>query len=430
MQVFNPTGLLFGPVMGQVSYPENSMTAVVKGSFTMRPGQRLELTVPEDQNPMTLSGLRGDGQETKYRYPSDFAFFKPRGEIILKATCFTPGGEAATSVDVSVEVADLIRKVFRVTGRRSWIPRTGGGFDISDPVPFRAMPIRYENAFGGPGHAANPVGQGLVASSGADGATLVHLPSVEYPGALIKTLADRPPPACFGPLEDSWEPRKSKFGTIDDSWHRNRAPWFPADLDWGYFNEAASDQQLTQGYFQGDEELRFTNMHPLHADYTITLPGIRPRCFVQGQTNNTGFFVEIPLKLDTIWVNLDDERVVLLWRGLMAVNGRNCEGVEDVLLQLENLSDAPRAPEYFQTVLAQIKGKPFEVVETPATEAEAKAAKQLSEAFDGLKASGVNPEILDAIESTDDPVEMLNKFYDALRRVLGKAGMDLPPDPR
>ena len=86
------------------------------------------------------------------------------------------------------------------------------------------MPLRYENAFGGPDDPRNPVGKGR------DG---IEFPNLEFPGKLAKDLTGNHEPACFAPLRPDWSPRCDGAGTYKGDWFEKRWPCYPADFDWG-----------------------------------------------------------------------------------------------------------------------------------------------------------------------------------------------------
>jgi hypothetical protein len=89
-----------------------------------------------------------------------------------------------------------------VFGDRRW-QKTGGSFLMSEPVPFEAMPITNDRAFGGRcllageevAHAFNPDGRGFCLSK--DDVDGKPLPNLEWPEALITQWQQTPAPACF-----------------------------------------------------------------------------------------------------------------------------------------------------------------------------------------------------------------------------------------
>ncbi|HHH29680.1 MAG TPA: DUF2169 domain-containing protein, partial [Polyangiaceae bacterium] len=111
------------------------------------------------------------------------------------------------------------------------------------------------------------------------------------------------------------------------------------DMDGTYFNAAPPDQQL-DGYLRGDEEIVLTNMHPTAKRLTTTLPGKRVRVFVRDVQAQIR---EIEMRLDTLFIDVDDASLYLTWRGITPVEEEDLTDVEFGLVVSEPL-DGRRAP--------------------------------------------------------------------------------------
>src|SRR6185436_20521774 len=111
---------------------------------------------------------------------------------------------------------------------------------------------------------------------------------------------------------------------------KERWPYFPDDFDFTYFNAAPEDQQLRK-YLHGDEELRFDNLHPTIPSYRSALPGLRMRAFLSEKLKSGKRFREIPLNLDTLFVDMDKERLLLVWRGVAPVLSEELTEIEHAL---------------------------------------------------------------------------------------------------
>src|SRR5262249_47947508 len=152
----------------------------------------------------------------------DFADFKLNAEVLLKGTCYPPGGRAVRECPVLFRVGTW-SKMLRVIGPRVWTEKILGSA-ISDPIPFTEMEISYRNAFGGAGYARNPVGKGLGTQ---------ELPTIELAGELIRARSDRPEPGGFGPLSPMWPERAPKRGkAYGGAYREKRAPFYAEDFDW------------------------------------------------------------------------------------------------------------------------------------------------------------------------------------------------------
>ena len=106
---------------------------------------------------------------------------------------------------------------------------------MSPEQPLPAVPVTYANAYGGEGYAANPFGKGYRND---------RVPNIEYPDQRMKTPGDRPPPAGFGPIPPTVEPRSEKIGSYGGDYLEKHWPAFPPDFDWSFFNAAPDDQQI------------------------------------------------------------------------------------------------------------------------------------------------------------------------------------------
>ena len=137
------------------------------------------------------------------------------------------------------------------------------------------MPINYQNAFGGPDFPENPVGKGMI----PDATGKTPRPNVQDHGHLIISPRDRPPPAGFAAYPLDWPQRQQYAGRVDENWLLNDWPHFPMDTNWELFNAAPEDQRLP-GFFTGDEKIEIMHMHPGKAVLPSSLPGLRPRLFV------------------------------------------------------------------------------------------------------------------------------------------------------
>ena len=396
LDILNETPFPCVPFGGRIGFPGYSMSVAVKGTFELSPdgtavaGEQLfpsgDAYYPDDE------GMLGAP-----RYPSDFACLKPCTDLVLVGSCHAPGGAAPRS-RVTFEVGDW-RRVLAVFGERTR--------EEPEPRPFASMPLRFENSFGGIGFARNPVGKGIDSVVGTDGRRVTPLPNVEDPEDLVHSPDHRPEPAGFGALPPAWAQRHGKLGTYTADYLEERWPWFAADFDWGYFNAAPAAMQR-EGYLRGDESLYFENLHPEHAGLRSRLPGLRVRCFVNltatGDAERTGFR-EIDMCLDTLWVDMDALRLVLVWRGWMEVRSEEFEEVAHLFVTSEALADpAGSLTDYralFEQRLAeQEREGEFEVEEPAVTGEEEPAPEDVDEELakareamrERLREHGIDPD--------------------------------------
>jgi uncharacterized protein YjbI with pentapeptide repeats len=340
LEIFNRTPFRFAFLAGRVQYPKHSLTLVVKGTFDLRPD---DVVVPVEEQPYPTGDEPYDDDDGSGppRYENDFAPFKPAADLLLVGNCY-PSDGPAPFCRATFRVGRHSKTV-QVIGNRRW---KGLLARPSEPEPFSEMPIRYERAFGGEQFAPNPIGVGRAPEKDEDGNKVHELPNLENPDRLIRSKGDKPDPVGFGPLGRLWAHRLSKMGTYDDHWKEKRFPGFPKDFDWSHFNAAPEDQHAK--YLRGDEEISLENLHPEISPYVTELPGHRVRCFVEKES-----FEEVPMNLDTAWVDMDSEQLVLVWRGVTEIANEEYEDVKNVLIASENVSDARSSLEDNRALLAQ-----------------------------------------------------------------------------
>jgi len=332
-------------VAGRLNFPGHSLTLIVKATFELKPGAKV--TPVEEQPFPTGDGFYPDDEEKVGgpRYESDFALFKPRTDLLLVGDCWAPGGKAVPQCAVTFAVGNNSRTL-AVLGTRHWLKNLLR-WQISPPEPFTRMPLRYENSFGGPKFAANPIGKGVAADNSEEEEPVWPLPNIEDPKTLVESRRSRPRPAGFGPLRKSWQTRAAKLGTYDASYRKTRWPWFPTDFDPGFFNAAPEELQV-DGYLAGNERLYFENLHPEHPKYEALLPGFRVRCFLDrfaAPGKGPRQFEEVHMRLDTVWVDMTAEKLVLLWRGNAPVSSEDFEEVNAAFVMAESIAQPPASVE-------------------------------------------------------------------------------------
>lgn len=435
MRILNHTGLTAAAVSGRTGYPGHSITVVAKALFRLAPGELTEL-LDDDELAYPIGDVPAteDEEGGEIRYASDFVHYKPRTDLILVGSCHPPGSEPVPSCRVTFQVGQIGRSL-QVSGDRWW---SGGnvGHRMTDPYPFTRMELSWERAYGGPHCPDNPVGRGNGPILLEDGREAWPLPNIEYPEQLVAAPEDRPIPAGFGPVAMDWTPRRERTGTYDQEWLRSRWPWYPADLDWGFFNASTRDLQ-PEGYLQGDEDLFLENLHPDEPTFRTRLPGIRVRCFANRlpeafdspprtererqdwspPPDEAMDFVEIPLGLDTLWVDADAGRVALVWRGHADVRDENFSGVMDLFLMTEELSEAPAALEECRQAFRALADLEDGIDdEEPAEPAQGEPAASSPEAEDEEEEEEID------LGLAHDPEEQLRKDMERL-------GIDLDDPP-
>lgn len=344
----NLTPFFWGPKLTSRKPPAPEVAVCVRGVFELAPGKPLTaIEDPIEQGFMSgeLFAVEDIDQRGALTYPGDFADWKPFAEVLVKGTAYPPGGEdVACTVGVGFGSWE---KTLRVTGPRTYVPGAIFGGELSEPRPFKQMPITWANAYGGPGFPENPVGRGFEGP---------EMGTIEYPTEpLTKPGVKGLQPAGFGPISPNWPQRAGKRGkNYGKKWRKTRYPFVSTDFDWTYFNTAPDDQRLEQDPV-GDELIRFHNMHPEHPTWTAQLPGLRIRALVK---TDEGLVHDLKMRLDTIYADLDAGRLYLTWRGHAPVREIDLADVAVVLIASEELATEPLSTAHYQKLLEDFESDP------------------------------------------------------------------------
>jgi hypothetical protein len=321
--IANKTPFAFEPIFIADEDLRPVVVTLIKGTFSFDLGGAVQLA--DEQIPVSLAGEPwSDAPVSSYRYEPETAFFKPATDVVLIGHAEPPGG-GATQVDVGINLGP-VRKLARVFGDRFWF-FTKQGVGMSGTAALDRIPLIWERAFGGRDEirstperplfeSRNPVGTGFGMPLAKEGDTL-RLPNIEDPNQLIDQYGAVVPPCGFGFTSPNWEPRARFAGTYDEGWNRDRKPLLPADFDRRFFN-AAAPGLVAPGYLRGDEEVILLNATPVPR-LAFRLPAVSPpRCRVVLRGGQ-----EIPLQtnLDTVIVNTDEQRLILLWRAYAMTGG-------------------------------------------------------------------------------------------------------------
>jgi hypothetical protein len=319
--VENRTPFGFEPIFGADEQGRPVFVPIVKATYALAaPGT---LSIAETQVPVKVSGEHwGEPGKSSYKYEPECSFVKPDTDVALIGHARAVGGAIReTQVRLQVGVLD---KTVCVTGDRYWI-KSLGAVSMTLPEAFEGMPLLHERAFGGwdrshvdpKRHAfepRNPVGTGFRSKQGVfeDG---MRLPNLEDPNDRVRDYGQTVVPAGFGFTSPDWQPRASYAGTYDEQWVAERLPLLPKDFDRRFFN-AASPGLIAAGYLKGDEAVLIENAS-LKGTISFSLPGVPPP-FCRVQLTGMRDAV-VQTNLDTIIVNTDEDLLLLIWRGRLAV---------------------------------------------------------------------------------------------------------------
>jgi hypothetical protein len=295
----NGTSLAAHLFSGPASETELGCALLLKATYEIREG-RLDL-VTQAPWPIHLSPL-----ETPYgTFPGEVASRKPKTDVLVLGRAKAPGGHPVGRMTVSVSVGSF-RHSLAVFGDRWW-ERAVSGLRMTEPIPFREMPIVWENAFGGKlttpvgdwPNTDNPVGKGFfLDESEGDG---VPLPNVEDPDALLRSPKDLPKPVGWAPYPMAGGVRLAKLRGPDGEPVPAEAaePWI---MGWAH-----PDLIIDTPAAGARIEVRGLTVD---GTITTTVPACPVRAtLVAGQEQR----VQSP-RLDTLIVQAEERRLVMRWR--------------------------------------------------------------------------------------------------------------------
>jgi hypothetical protein len=297
----------------------DTVYTVVKGTFTVAP----QLRLADDQVAVApVDKHFGDPALTSVRVPSDVCLGKPGTDVLISGSAWAPGGRAAWTADVHVSAGPLARSL-RVFGDRVWDSRPSGA-SVAWVAPFLQMPLTWERAYGGrdetdKGPVAdmrNPVGMGFRRSDSLRPLAGLPLPNVEDPAALMSSWKDAPHPAGCAAVAAHWQPRSVHAGTYDEAWQKSRAPHLPADFDPRFFQLAPAGL-TAYPHLRGGEQVDLRGVTP-DGVLQFALPALELAVTYRFDSGAH----ERPAVLDTVIVEPDVPRVVLVWRATLSCDKR------------------------------------------------------------------------------------------------------------
>lgn len=393
--------------------PRKPETAfIVKGTFAMQHWRHAAPVAAEDQIDLAGDTPFMDEIGRSLSCASDLVPFKPFGEITLAGDCHAPDGAAATEVEVGLEIGKISKRL-KVFGDRVWRHDATGRLRIEGPAPFRRMPLRWERAFGGLGVPENPMGRGVDPWTLEDGRKVLFLANIEQPANPIRLREQRGKPVCFAPISPQWQPRLGREGTRDQHWATFIAPLPPRDHD-VRAAQAAPDDQWSDGYWAGDERIDLHNMHPEHGHYVTALPAMRLRLFVEAAAADGGgpAFGEIPLALDTIHVDMAEERLVLVWRQRYRPRKAGAPEIEHAYLVEEPLGEPPGSTEKHHADFRAMRGQGVDAEGEQMKLAEERA---LAQARKTLVDAGIEPGTIARFDAAPDAHAKFEMITDLIR---------------
>ena len=334
LELINATKMQAGYTLGMEPSGRERVVVVVKGTFAI-PEDHSEAVLADEQAPLVMADeFTGEPGFSATLYESEFAPYKPRCDVLLNGSAYAPGGKPAERVAVRMRLGSL-DKSFEVVGERIW-DKVLLGVAASYPVPFARMPISYDRAYGGSDAAPNkpekskcftenPVGIGFYPMTPRRKLVGKPLPNTCETGRIVDTVSGKYRPMAFGPIGRNFAARLPLAGTYDQEWQDNVFPFLPADFDPLYHQSAPRDQQVE--YPSGGEDIELENLTP-EGTTRFRLPAVEvPVEFTTADYERT----TSNAVLDTIIIEPDLARMMLLWRASLPLQKNIFEVIQSVV---------------------------------------------------------------------------------------------------
>lgn len=294
---------------------------VLRGTFAIDDNSPLR-PIPKQEPVLLADEFHGAPGKSSLKYESNLAPFKPKTDFHFNATAYAPNGRAEAEWTVKVEAGSLVKSLL-VTGPRSWAVNPLLGSKLSQALPIKSLPIRYEQAFGGTwtqGETVNawdenPIGVGHMSPKLVDVTKAVAAPQILPAGTTPPPPGSPGQTAGLGPVAPSWLPRRAKAGTFNVVWEKTRWPDLPEDFTFDFYNSAAAGL-IHPGFVKGDERIVLTNLTP-SGSLAFRLPGYQLALLLRLVD---GRLVPAPMQLDTVNIDVDERRAFLNWRGVFPLS--------------------------------------------------------------------------------------------------------------
>lgn len=292
--------------------------AMLKISFEIFPNRPLQYAA--QQEPLQFSDVYlAERDNSSLVCESDLVPYKPGADIIVNATAHAPGGRNLSEWRVRLLVGAL-QKELRVTGERYWSYRRSHGWQLSSPERCNQVDLIYKHAYGGfyrgehstLRYKPNPIGCGYVPPEVFDDLprdSVIPAPRIESTFDPIRELSRQYTPEGLRAISRTWSPRINLAGTYDQHWRKTRSPKLPNDFDDSFF-QCAHPSLIQPGYIRGTEPVLLEGLAP-EGPLSFSLPGLHFNAVTTWCPRGSE---QLPMHLDTLWIDASRYRVVLTWR--------------------------------------------------------------------------------------------------------------------
>jgi hypothetical protein len=286
--------------------------------------------------------FRGDVDWSEIGYPqaiqheSDLVPYKPLTDVIVNGFAHAPQGMPVHEFEAGIVVAGRAQRM-RVFGKRCWRTKMGVFASIELVERTARVPLIYPLAFGGivsnetggtsidkpdAFYMGNPTGTGFTEQLIANG---VALPQIEWTDELISSPSDRPMPAGLGCFGRTWQPRMQWLGsyTKEELEPKGLISKLPANFNPRAWNCANPRMQFGPAQIKAGTHIELLQLTPGgQTDIVIPKLGIEIDVLWKGQHRAL-----IP-QFDTVIIEPEHQRMVLIWRQAMSLRSDEIEGIK------------------------------------------------------------------------------------------------------
>ena len=281
----------------------------------------------------------------------DLCFPKPRGEWMVLGHAFPKKPDAVSAKVRTIfqrEGSESLEKSLHISGNRKWLSRVGFAVPSEPELLTGPVPLTWDHAYGGMGHAMNPQGLGLYPQGEWEGKALPH---IEYWDELMVSPGDRPRPGGFGPLPLDAPGRWQPSGTYDDEWRAQDFPGIAADTPPEVFMLAPVDQRI-EGFFRPGDQWTCEGMMPGGQSIHWRFPDQRARTFIRRGGKGTPL-TEIQMQADTVILLPEKGILAIIWRGETVIGEKDAYDVKLLLGAMESSGEAKPLEHYDALVLSR-----------------------------------------------------------------------------
>lgn len=301
------------------------MTVVAKASFELALDRTMTRIAPE---PIQRTERQDGGVMSSVRRACELAPQLRWVDVTMNGFAHPPHEgvkEMPVRLAIQREGGVLLDRVVFAVGAPD--PSTGGR------LPLKPVSLGYERAFGGIGHAENPLGVGF-------GANAEQSPNLVDPrnGEAV---------AALSPLPTLFPVRKHLLGGSPRISFNEVIVEIPEELDWDYFQSAPRAQRIES--LAGGDWLTLEGVFPGGVRVQSQLPQVSATARIYGvDTNALGLPEELALRLDMLHVDAEEGRCHLVWRGSFPVDEALIVGGLTLAVAVESTESPvhwPEAPE-------------------------------------------------------------------------------------